>query len=753
MSHINLTALLGGQFSALKISDSAKEYASKGMMVFPCHDVAKGVCSCGFQDCRSQGKHPRVNGWLEQATNDHNLINTWWDLWSDANIGIATGSHSGVWVLDIDVKDNGLEELAKIQAENGPLPETVMQKTGSGGFHYFFTYDERVNSGVRRLPGIDTRSDGGLVIVAPSSNKSGAYEWINDFNTPIAKAPEWLIELVKKREEVRSVTNQNQITFTPIDNDDIENALQFIEPYDRDTWIHVGMGLKAHGVNQSVWDRWSSQCADKFNQKSQNTAWKSFKRDDIKIGTVIEIAKRGGYIPAPQYAKEDYSHIDLSQLLTSLKGEVIKEEKPKTENKIDNVFDRAPGVIGEIARFHEETAPKSQPELAVACAIALCSTLCSRKFTTSEGNMSSLFVLGVGKTAAGKEHGAKTIESILDATNKMQLNGGSWFTSDSACYQSLIKNPRQIVVSDELGITVQAVTNDKSGMQKKLRSFLMQVITKLDSSVPPLKYSERGLSEEQKKEGSAVLQYPALSLYGTTTSSTFFESMGMDQVHDGFLGRLLVVESTQERTKMRRNRRKTSDVPQSIKSWVRDIEAKAGNLTAIESGEARPNVTELVFTDESYDLFDRYEDKIIDMQNKLESEGIESVIGRAVEFSMRVSLITQLAINPSSTAIGHEATQWAIDFVHHCFMTTLTRVRVDVKSSKHEKRMNEFLDIIRYICNVDGFATMTTLSRKTRGHTTQERNQLLQSLVDTGEVIIETESNGVGRPLQKIKIK
>ena len=75
---------------------AALGYAKKGLLVFPCHDVSEVVCSCGKSDCKSAGKHPRVNGWQEQATADTEMIKAWWNLWPNANIGIATGPGSGV---------------------------------------------------------------------------------------------------------------------------------------------------------------------------------------------------------------------------------------------------------------------------------------------------------------------------------------------------------------------------------------------------------------------------------------------------------------------------------------------------------------------------------------------------------------------------------------------------------------------------------------------------------------------------------
>ena len=89
-------------------------------------------------------------------------------------------------------------------------------------------------------------------------------------------------------------------------DDEIENALMFINPFDRDTWLNVGMGLKAHGVSQGSFGIAGLVVVRKnSHKKSQNTAWKSFKKDDIKIGTVIDLAKKGGYIPTPNFGDED----------------------------------------------------------------------------------------------------------------------------------------------------------------------------------------------------------------------------------------------------------------------------------------------------------------------------------------------------------------------------------------------------------------------------------------------------------------
>ena len=55
------------------------------------------------------------------------------------NTGVPTGSINNLLVVDIDVKDDGLNEFQKYVLEHG-IPNTLAVETPSGGFHYYFNY-------------------------------------------------------------------------------------------------------------------------------------------------------------------------------------------------------------------------------------------------------------------------------------------------------------------------------------------------------------------------------------------------------------------------------------------------------------------------------------------------------------------------------------------------------------------------------------------------------------------------------------
>ena len=161
--------------------NAALGYAHAGYAVFPGYDIdSNGRCSCGRENCGSPGKHPRIREWQVKASKDEATVRKWWKRWSTANVCIATGSLSGVVVLDVDPRHGGQDSLKALEASHDGFSETPVSRTGGGGLHFFFEHPGgRVPNKVGLLPGIDIRGDGGFVVAPPSSHVSGeVYSWI-----------------------------------------------------------------------------------------------------------------------------------------------------------------------------------------------------------------------------------------------------------------------------------------------------------------------------------------------------------------------------------------------------------------------------------------------------------------------------------------------------------------------------------------------------------------------------------------------
>jgi KaiC/GvpD/RAD55 family RecA-like ATPase len=174
--------------------DAALSYAESGYRVLPLHAAPDGVCTCGRPDCQSPGKHPRNANGVTGASSDPAVITEWWRQWPNANIGLAMGQ--GIMAVDVDPRHGGDVSIIELQVKHGDLPPTATASTGGGGKHYFLKTKKKLkNSAGVLAEGVDIRSEGGFVVVAPSVHANGvAYAWDQGLNS-IADAPGWIEQL------------------------------------------------------------------------------------------------------------------------------------------------------------------------------------------------------------------------------------------------------------------------------------------------------------------------------------------------------------------------------------------------------------------------------------------------------------------------------------------------------------------------------------------------------------------------------
>ncbi|MFD6972192.1 bifunctional DNA primase/polymerase [Streptomyces sp. NPDC059949] len=181
----------------------ARWYGKRGWRVLPLHNVVNGKCTCGNpkqdpkHDFKQGGKHPVHGAWQDNATTDDQQITAWWSQRPNANIGIATGEASGIFVLDVDPDSGGFDSLTALQAKYGDLPDTFLDETGSGGLHFFWNWPgfNPRNSAGKLGPGLDIRAEGGQVVAPPSVSAKGPYSR-GGAPEPV-DAPEWLLALLR----------------------------------------------------------------------------------------------------------------------------------------------------------------------------------------------------------------------------------------------------------------------------------------------------------------------------------------------------------------------------------------------------------------------------------------------------------------------------------------------------------------------------------------------------------------------------
>lgn len=139
-------------------------------------------------------KRPLDAGW-NTAPPDSAAVDRW--VAHGGNIGLRMGSQpDGRVLVAIDEDEPGAIEAAEYDL--GVLPPTLTSRTGSGGQHRIFEWPPGAPppcNRVRAMAGIDIRSEGGQIVVAPSIHPNGElYIW--EVVADVAPLPEaWVTAL------------------------------------------------------------------------------------------------------------------------------------------------------------------------------------------------------------------------------------------------------------------------------------------------------------------------------------------------------------------------------------------------------------------------------------------------------------------------------------------------------------------------------------------------------------------------------
>lgn len=290
-----------------ELLESALQYAGRGWHVFP---------------LVPQGKTPLTKRGFKDAATDRQRIESWWRWKPQANVGIATGQVSRLFVLDIDPAKRGVETLRELVAMHAPLPPALTVRTGSGGWHLYYLLSERDRIGPSAADGLDVRCDGGYVVAPGSIHPNGtAYRWDNGL--PLGVAPEWLMAWAAARKgetpkapkpsvsigprpawlgspisEGLSLAHRAALPADPIDWHQVDRALDLIPAsVGNDSWVAVGMALHATGLAEAleIWDEWSATASEKYVEGECAKRWASFESGARGIGTLFIEAKKYGY--------------------------------------------------------------------------------------------------------------------------------------------------------------------------------------------------------------------------------------------------------------------------------------------------------------------------------------------------------------------------------------------------------------------------------------------------------------------------
>lgn len=366
-------------------------------------------------------------------------------------------------------------------------------------------------------------------------------------------------------------------------------------------------------------------------------------------------------------------------------------DNPVTDSSVP--LELPPGLVGELAQFIYQAAPRPVREVALSAAIALMAGITGRAYNIS-GTGLNQYVLLLAMTGAGKEAAASGINKLMN-TIKMQVPsstsfiGPSEISSGSALFKYL-GNTSQSFISllGEFGLRLQQMSSpNANGSEVSLRRMFLDL------------YNKSGHSEilhasvySDKANNTSAVPSPSFSILGESTPERFYGALNEDMISEGLLPRFLLIEYKGERPPL--NEHHTSVVPSF--SVIERLAALAAQCESINHSNPRRviNVERDPEAAKMLTDFEIYSTKIINSSNR---EVMRQLWNRAHMKVLKLSALLAVGENMLHPIINTGHVVWSANLVQSDVNALLARFEAgEVGSNSFEiKQTNEIIRMIR----------------------------------------------------------
>jgi hypothetical protein len=349
-----------------------------------------------------------------------------------------------------------------------------------------------------------------------------------------------------------------------------------------------------------------------------------------------------------------------------------------------------PGLVGEIAQFVYDFAPRQVPEIALGAAIGLMSGICGRAYNVSRAGL-NLYTIVLAKTGVGKEAAADGIDTLMSAVQQhvpaaRDFIGPGEIQSAEALLKHLSLGSASFVsILGEVGIKLQQMTAwNASPTAIALRRVMLDLFNKSgeDRVLHEMVYSDRS-------KNTHALNAPAFSFLGESTPERFYEGLTENMVTEGLVPRLLIIEYLGDRPDLNKNRR--MEPPPEL---VQKLAALCGNALMLNQADKALHVGATPEAEQMLDAFERQATDTIRGSNSISRE----LWNRAHFKVLKLSALLAVGNHPFAPVVDVPAVEWAIRVVVDDIQNLMHRFEVGsvgIATSGDEKQITDTMRAIR----------------------------------------------------------
>lgn len=668
---------------------------------------------------KKKTKEPVGEGWTKLPTRSVDELKS--SYVQGYNCGVRLGEHSEIdgaylHVIDIDIRK------PEYAAEARKMVERLLGKritdfqaviSGSGGAsrHLYFTTDKPFRSKklwwtTEKFTGDDGKEHwaaeielfgtGKQVVLPPSIHPDTGleYRWQDGefYWEDILHIDSEVIEDLIGAKDEHYVDDEGPLGLSLDEINDYLDELD-VPTYceDREGWIKVGMALH-HEFDGDVeglkiWNAFSKQ-SKKFDLRVSKQQWRSFGDSDrpVTFATVIQAANECAHQRTWESIADEFEDDDED---TQDDRPAPKKDEKQTGVPADLLT--IPGILGTAVKHYNDTSTRYQPQFAVQAALALGSVVLGRHWMSETDNFTSLYLVNLGATGRGKEFGRTFLERILEEANLGHLVGPMKYASEAAVMGELSWKPRHVTVYDEFGRLLSSTNGSGNTNLRDAQTLLMSLFGQLGGVARATAYSTNGKTAQQVEAArNQRVVRPAVTILGLSTPETFFDALSQDDVANGFLNRLLVVNSRQPRRVEKPKSWKK--IPRELLSWLVTNGEYGDDFMAGESPVEVEEPEMVFYTDAALERLDEIEQEVIDLQDEFESKRLDGMFSRSREIAMRIALIVTISRNKKK--IDEASLNWAWDYVRYHTMEMVENVKRMMGASPIIRIAEHLADII-----------------------------------------------------------
>ncbi len=696
------------------------------------------------------------------------------DLWSryvGANVGVVLGSPIGALkLIAIDVDTTDADELRDVL---GALPYSPMVKRGSKGETRFYAADVAIKSTpydnevlkaadkaagvlgskyrlVDLLTGFDTRQ----TVCPPSMHPDGmAYKWLEgpvhvsdlpEFTADdLAVLEETLESLGWLRKAARGVQREGRSS-APADADDFFSETKTAALADLSAWVHdldlydlrpARGGFEAvatwrpSSTGQPIAKRKRNLSIQANGVKDFGTNWTGSAIDLVMMAQGLDQAAATSWLRTRCGLDCELIVLEPRKATKSAQVEAFtpsahvlgKAEHVKSTELPDHLT-RVPGLVGMITDWISDSAMSPQRGLALGAALTLVGTAAGRKVAGPTRSGTHLYVLGIARTGAGKDHPLAAITTILEAADMSAHLGPGQFMSMSAMVNRLTRQPLTLSPIDEFGSFLARINGNRSSTHERAISGTMRSVWgRSFQTVPPMEWAGRS---------SEPIYSPAFSVYGVTTPEEFYSAVEGADVSNGFLNRILTISTTTVPNEVDPTANPFV-VPLPVVEGMREIYNLGGPLlrSTMHAGRSDPPAIDVPWADgDAKCIYDKFRLRL------KQREADAAFLARTAEMGVRLATIRAIGRNSVNPAITTADMRWGGDVALWSGERMIQDAADFISETPTQAETKNVLRAIKEAVRISHSDLLKKLQHRMKG---REVNDMVQSLSDARQIKIE----------------